>query len=164
MRKNYKILPWLLMMILLINHKDILAQKDDSYMRFEQGSYLGDWAVNYKGKMISGISKKNILIAKDCNCDEAVWLFELARKQYVNSLSLFAVTLPIGSFSGIGLSMYLWSRSIENESPSIGGLLGPMALGIGLGYSPVYLVKKSSISGNQAVREFNKCIDQKPKE
>jgi len=138
----------------LFNSFGSFAQSDDEYMRFE-GVGFSDWGVNYKGKMYHGISRKNTLIAQNCDCKEAEKLFQQARSKYLNGLSAYVITLPVGlSTAVIGMQYFL-------ERESYAGMIGTTLLGVAISVPPIFVIRKSNVLGRKAVREFNKCIDSK---
>jgi hypothetical protein len=150
-----------LLLAFLMNSVGSFAQSDDDYMRFESKGV--DWDVNYKGKRYTGLSKKNTLIAQNCDCKEAEKLFQLARSKYIKGLSAFVLTIPVG--------FYIVDPSILNGVSGgsfTGGSVNRMMIGAVLGGaiigSPIFVICKSNILGNKAVREFNKCIDSKGKD
>ena len=139
----------------LFNSLNSFAQSDDEYMRFESVGY-GDWGINYKGKMYSGMSRKIPLIAQNCDCKEAEKLFQQARRKYLNGLSASVITIPVGlSVSLIGMYYFI-------DRGSSVGVIGTSLLGVAITVSPNFLlIWKSNVLGNKAVWEFNKCIDSK---
>jgi len=141
-----------LLLAFLMNSVGSFAQSDDDYMRFE--SQGADWGVNYKGKRYTGLSKKNTLIAQNCDCKEAEKLFQLARSKYIKGLSAFVLTLPVGLYAGLA-----FQNDGSDGSIIIGSVLGGMVIS-----APYFVLRKSTILGNKAVREFNKCIDSKGKD
>jgi hypothetical protein len=145
-----------LLLAFLMNSVGSFAQSDDDYMRFE--SQGADWGVNYKGKRYTGLSKKNTLIAQNCDCKEAEKLFQLARSKYIKGLSAFGLTLPVG--------FYLVDRNIQNggSGGSFNRIMIGSVLGGAIAGAPFFVIWKSNILGNKAVREFNKCIDSKGKD
>jgi hypothetical protein len=156
-----KVFTALVLFVTVITYSpELFAQKEDDYMRV-----AGKGMMIYKGKSYSALSMKSSSIAQNCNCPESENLFRLARRQYLGIYLAFAVTMPVGVVGAWKYAELLAEQNSGNLEYNPFTPRLPQVLIAGVMIFPPYILYNKSIGNfNQAVREFNKCVDQNPKE